>query len=66
MGGIAEVLLNQGYEVTGSDPSENAVTERLTRLGATVSHTHSADLVDGVDVVVVSTAIPASNPELIA
>ncbi len=64
MGGIAEVLLNQGYDITGSDPSHNAVTQRLSDLGAKISHTHAAELVVGVDVVVVSTAIPDSNPEL--
>ena len=66
MGGIAEVLLNQGYCITGSDSSENTVTERLKRLGAEVFHVHHASQVEGADVVVVSTAIPATNPELIA
>ncbi|MEL0068224.1 MAG: Mur ligase domain-containing protein, partial [Gammaproteobacteria bacterium] len=66
MGGIAEVLLNQGYHITGSDPSDNTVTQRLTRLGAEVSHVHEAHQVEGADVVVISSAIPASNPELVA
>ncbi len=66
MGGIAEVLLNQGYQITGSDPSDNTVTQRLTRLGAEVSHVHKAHQVEGADVVVISSAIPASNPELVA
>ncbi|MCB1644239.1 MAG: UDP-N-acetylmuramate--L-alanine ligase [Pseudomonadales bacterium] len=64
MCGIAEVLLNQGYEVTGSDQSRSATTERLENLGATVFHTHAASNVDGVDVVVVSTAIRQENPEI--
>lgn len=66
MGGIAEVLLNQGYRITGSDLSQNAVTERLSRLGAEISFNHVQNNILGVDVVVVSSAIPASNPEIIA
>lgn len=64
MCGIAEVLINQGYSVTGSDPSDNQVTKRLESLGAEVFHNHTANNVLGADVVVVSTAIPADNPEL--
>jgi UDP-N-acetylmuramate--alanine ligase len=66
MGGIAEVLLNQGYRITGSDLSSNAVTDRLVRLGAEITFNHQAENVSEVDVVVVSSAIPASNPELVA
>ncbi len=66
MGGIAEVLLNLGYEVQGSDLRANAVTRRLATLGATVSIGHDAAHVEGADVVVVSTAVPADNPELLA
>jgi len=66
MGGIAEVLLNLGYEVQGSDVKPNAVTAQLARLGARIFVGHSAAQVEGADVVVVSTAIPADNPELAA
>ena len=66
MGGIAEVLVNLGYEVTGSDRQQNALTQRLAELGATVWRTHEGGNVSGADVVVASTAIPADNPELLA
>jgi len=64
MCGIAEVLINQGYAVTGSDPSDNQVTKRLQSLGAEIFHRHTANNVLGADVVVVSSAIPLNNPEL--
>ena len=64
MGGIAEVLLNLGYEVSGSDLKENAVTRRLGEQGARCWVGHDADHVRGCDVVVVSTAVQAANPEL--
>jgi len=66
MGGIAEVLLNLGYAVQGSDLKPNAVTERLTGLGAHVSYGHAAANVEGANVVVVSSAVPADNPEVVA
>jgi len=66
MGGIAEVLLNLGYQVQGSDLKPNAVTRHLERLGATVHLGHDARHVAGADVVVASTAVPAANPELAA
>ena len=66
MGGIAEVLLNLGYEVCGSDINENAVTQRLQSLGATISFGHAAENVRKCDVVVVSTAVKEDNPEVIA
>ena len=65
MGGIAEVLANEGYQVTGSDLARNGVTERLASLGAHFVG-HSAEHVDGASVVVVSTAIKQDNPELLA
>jgi UDP-N-acetylmuramate--alanine ligase len=65
MGGIAEVLLNLGYEVQGSDLKRNEVTQRLERLGATIVLGHSATNVGTADVLVVSSAIRADNPELI-
>ncbi|QLE87223.1 UDP-N-acetylmuramate--L-alanine ligase [Shewanella sp. Scap07] len=66
MGGIAEVLVNEGYQLSGSDIAENAVTQRLASIGVTVHIGHKAEQVDGVDVVVVSTAIDADNPEIVA
>ena len=66
MGGIAEVLLHQGYQITGSDLAENAVTQRLRHFGAQVFLGHAAEHVQGADVIVVSSAIAASNPELVA
>lgn len=65
MGGIAEVLLNEGYKITGSDVGENAVVERLRSFGAKVTIGHHADNITGASVVVVSTAIKADNPEII-
>jgi UDP-N-acetylmuramate--alanine ligase len=66
MGGIAEVLLNLGYEVQGSDIKGNGVTARLAQLGARVLLGHDAAHVEGVDAVVVSTAIQRDNPEVAA
>jgi len=66
MGGIAEVLLNLGYEVQGSDLKANAVTQRLSRLGAKVFIGHAADNLGKADVVVVSSAVNRSNPEVAA
>ncbi len=65
MCGIAEVLLNQGYRVSGSDLRQSEVTDRLVRLGGTVFIGHVAEQVDGVDVVVVSSAIDEHNPEIV-
>jgi UDP-N-acetylmuramate--alanine ligase len=66
MGGIAEVLLNLGYEVQGSDIKANGVTRRLAQLGARVLLGHDAGHIAGADVVVVSTAINRDNPEVAA
>ncbi|HXZ94148.1 MAG TPA: UDP-N-acetylmuramate--L-alanine ligase [Burkholderiales bacterium] len=66
MSGIAEVLLNLGYQVSGSDLSANAATRRLAGLGARISVSHAAANVEGADVVVVSTAVAGDNPEVIA
>jgi UDP-N-acetylmuramate--alanine ligase len=65
MSGIAEVLANLGYEVTGSDARGSDVTARLVQLGAQVHIGHDAAQVGSADVVVVSSAIAAANPELI-
>jgi UDP-N-acetylmuramate--alanine ligase len=64
MNGIAEVLLNLGYSISGTDISENEATERLSRLGARISIGHSADKVKGADVVVISSAIKKDNVEV--
>ena len=64
MSGIAEVLLNLGYSVQGSDLKAGEATQRLTRLGARVMIGHRAENVAGADVVVVSSAIDATNPEV--
>ena len=66
MGGIAEVLLNLGYEVQGSDLKESAITARLARLGASIFIGHRTENLGSADVVVVSTAIDPTNPEVIA
>jgi UDP-N-acetylmuramate--alanine ligase len=66
MGGIAEVLINLGYKVQGSDLKANSVTEHLARLGASIAIGHDAKNVAGADVVVISSAVPQDNPELVA
>ncbi|MEO0996263.1 MAG: UDP-N-acetylmuramate--L-alanine ligase [Pseudomonadota bacterium] len=66
MGGIAEVLHNQGYTVQGSDLRENAVTRRLRSLGADIVIGHATDNVRDADVVVVSSAVRADNVEVVA
>jgi len=66
MGGIAEVLLNLGYAVSGSDLRQNAVTQRLAAAGAKVFVGHEAANIEGCDVVVTSTAVAADNPEVVA
>lgn len=66
MSGIAEVLLNLGYKVSGSDLSRNAVTERLAALGGLIHQGHDAAHVTGADAVVVSTAVSSDNPEVLA
>src|SRR5438045_4077927 len=64
MSGIAEVLLNLGYKISGSDLKTSAVTQRLANLGATIHDGHSASHVAGTDVVVTSSAVSAENPEV--
>lgn len=66
MGGIAEVLANEGYQISGSDLAPNAVTKHLSALGATLYFNHHPENVTGVSVVVVSSAIAEDNPELVA
>jgi UDP-N-acetylmuramate--alanine ligase len=64
MSGIAEVLLNLGYKVSGSDLKNSSVTQRLAGLGATVFEGHRAQNIAGAEVVVTSSAISAENPEV--
>jgi UDP-N-acetylmuramate--alanine ligase len=66
MSGIAEVLLNLDYKVSGSDISEGSVTKRLSELGARVSIGHDGDNIEGADCVVTSTAVRSDNPEVLA
>ncbi|MCW9055250.1 MAG: UDP-N-acetylmuramate--L-alanine ligase [Gammaproteobacteria bacterium] len=66
MSGIAEVLLNLGYDVSGSDLGDNAATRRLKELGATLFYEHLAKNVENAEVVVTSSAIPIDNPEVLA
>lgn len=66
MSGIAEVLLNLGYEVHGSDMSDGPVVHRLRELGACISVGHAAKHVDSAHVLVKSTAVKADNPEVVA
>ena len=65
MGGIAEVLLNLGYQVQGSDLKQNEVTRRLARLGARIAIGHATANVGDADVLVVSTAVQPDNPEVV-
>jgi len=65
MGGIAEVMHHLGFRVSGSDLGSNALTKRLQGLGITVQRGHDAEHVEDADVVVISTAVPESNPELV-
>jgi UDP-N-acetylmuramate--alanine ligase len=65
MSGIAEVLLNLGYKVSGSDLKSSAVTQRLARLGAATFEGHRAENIAGAEVVVTSSAIASDNPEVV-
>ena len=65
MSGIAEVLLSSGYAVSGSDLKPSPATERLRKLGATIHETHDAQNVHGAHVVVVSSAVPPGNVEIL-
>ncbi len=65
MSGIAEVLINLGHQVSGSDLRESDTTRRLAALGARISLGHHPDQVEGADVVVVSSAVKEDNPEVI-
>ena len=66
MSGIAEVFLNLGYRVTGSDIAESASVKRLIANGATIKIGHTAANITGADVVVTSSAVKLDNPEVVA
>ncbi len=66
MSGIAEVLINLGFQVSGSDLASNSTTKRLAGFGANIYQGHSSDHLSKVDVVVVSTAVQEDNPEVVA
>src|SRR3546814_11756287 len=66
MSGIAEVLLNLGYSISGSDIQDTAVTRRLAGLGARIAIGHGADNIKGAGAIVTSTAVSADNPEVLA
>jgi len=66
MSGIAEVLLNLGYTISGSDLSSNAATQRLAERGAKITFGHAAENIQGADAIVTSTAVKGDNPEVIA
>jgi UDP-N-acetylmuramate--alanine ligase len=64
MSGVAEVLLNLGYKISGSDLKSSAITQRLASLGATIFEGHRAENIAGAEVVVASSAVPVENPEV--
>jgi UDP-N-acetylmuramate--alanine ligase len=66
MNGIAEVLLNLGFQVSGSDLAESGVTQRLQSLGAMIHYGHDSNNLQDADAVVTSTAVKADNPEVVA
>ena len=66
MSGIAEILLNLGYTVSGSDLAASSVTQRLADLGVYTFVGHAAEHIQGADVLVTSTAVKADNPEVLA
>lgn len=66
MSGIAEVLLNLGFQISGSDLGSNAASQRLAAAGARVKQGHAAEHIAGADVVVISSAVKDDNPEVVA
>lgn len=66
MSGIARIMLAQGLSISGSDVKESSVTQNLATLGATIRIGHGAENVEGVDLIVLSTAIAQDNPEIVA
>jgi len=66
MSGIAEILFNLGYHVTGSDARQSETTRRLGDLGIKIQHQHAGENVKETDVVVISSAVKEDNPEVIS
>lgn len=66
MSGIAEILCDMGYTISGSDMSESGNVSRLRKKGIAITIGHSADTIEGAGIVVISTAIPPTNPEVVA
>ncbi|MGP1939029.1 MAG: UDP-N-acetylmuramate--L-alanine ligase [Arsenophonus sp. ET-DL9-MAG3] len=66
MGGIAEILVNEGYEISGSDLLPNIITQKLIEFGVKIYFNHKPENIENACVVVVSTAIPENNPEILA
>ena len=66
MGGIAEVMVNLGYKISGSDMQQNAITQKLSTLGASIFNQHAEKNIEGADVVVMSSAVKEANPEIVA
>ena len=64
MSGIAEILLNSGYKVSGSDSSPSDVTSRLKKLGIDIFHSHNSKNLNEIDLIVYSSAISEDNPEI--
>ncbi len=64
MSGIAELLLNLGYKVSGSDLTSTSITRRLESLGGTIYQGHLEEQIQGADVVVISSAVKKDNPEV--
>ena len=65
MSGIAEILLNSGYKVSGSDNASSSVTSRLQNLGIKVFDNHDSENLNNIDLIVYSSAISEDNPEII-
>src|SRR6478672_10149976 len=65
MSGIAEVLLNLGYQISGSDVKLSPITERLASMGARVFEGHAASNIEGAKALVVSSAVDETNPEVV-
>lgn len=66
LSGVARILLEMGYKVTGSDPKSSVLTDKLRQMGAKIYNQHCAENIKGADYLVVSSAIPLDNPEIIA
>ncbi|MCE1248347.1 MAG: UDP-N-acetylmuramate--L-alanine ligase [Firmicutes bacterium] len=64
--GVARILLEEGHTVSGSDPNSSPLTDKLREMGATIYHEHKEENIKGADCLVVSSAIPYDNPEVIA